>query len=384
MVWLTTNVMEQRIKFVSQALVKGVNFSELCREYVISRPTGYRWVNRYRECGSFVDLEEHSRRPHRSPKRTSLDLEERVLDLRDRHGWGARKLRVVLWRDEGIELPAVTIHRILRRCGKVNRKPGQGPSIQRFERSKSNQLWQMDFKGQYTMRAGKCYPLSILDDHSRYSVGLYGLSNPQGKSVYTSILSCFETYGVPEEMLMDHGTPWWSTTNGHGLTWFSVFLIKQGIGLQYSGYGHPQTQGKVERFHRTLKESVAHRGRPESLGSWRKLLSEFREEYNRVRPHEALDMEVPANRYIPSSKAYNPHPREWEYPEGSVVERLNSQGSLKCHRRRHFVCEALAGERVRVEEIDQLLLISYRNVYIREIDLKSGKTRPLILPGNLL
>lgn len=114
MVWLTVNVMEQRIKFVSQALGKEVNFSDLCREYGISRPTGYRWVNRYNERGSFVELAEESRRPHRSPNRTALELEDRVLELRDRHGWGARKLKVLLLRDEGIELPVVTIHRILR------------------------------------------------------------------------------------------------------------------------------------------------------------------------------------------------------------------------------------------------------------------------------
>jgi hypothetical protein len=241
----------------------------------------------------------------------------------------------------------------------------------------------MDFKGQYSMDGGKCYPLSILDDHSRYSVGLYGLSGPRGESVHVSLLNCFESHGIPDEMLMDHGTPWWSTTNGHGLTWFSVFLIKQGIGLTYSGYGHPQTQGKVERFHRTLKESVNHRGKPENLEGWQKLLHEFREEYNRLRPHEALNMEVPAKRYTSSSKTYNPCPREWEYAEGSVVERLNSQGSLQYDRKRHFVCEALAGERVRVEEIDKHLLISYRNIYIREIDLQSGKTRPMVLSEKL-
>ena len=380
MVWKTTNVMEQRIKFVSQALREGLNFSQLCREHGISRPTGYRWLHRYKSCGSFADLRERSRRPHHSPRRTLRQLEERVLALRERHGWGARKLQVVLRRDEEIELPILTIHRILRRWNKIDPQKRDRPATKRFERERPNQLWQMDFKGQYPMSKGHCFPLSILDDHSRYAVGLYGLANQKGGSVHACLVRAFENNGVPEEMLMDHGTPWWSTTNGHGLTWVSVSLIKQGIRLIYSGFGHPQTQGKVERFHRTLKQSVKHWGKPPTLGGWNDLLHEFREEYNQVRPHEALDMAVPANHYVPSGKAYNPHPAEWEYPKGSVVKHLNTQGCLYHHYRRYFVCEALAGERVRVEKIDHHLLVSYRHMFIREINLESGRTRALVLP----
>ncbi len=134
---------------------------------------------------------------------------------------------------------------------------------------------------------------------------------------------------------MDHGTPWWATSSGHGLTRLSVSLIKQGIRLYWSGVGHPQTQGKVERFHRTLKHAVRHHGRPQTLSEWENALHHFLKEYNHVRPHEALQMAVPAERYHPSPKQYNPQPSQWEYLQGAIVKRLNSQGCLDYHHRRY-------------------------------------------------
>ena len=191
----------------------------------------------------------------------------------------------------------------------------------------------------------------------------------------------FEVYGVPEALLMDHGTPWWSTTNGYGLTRLSVELIEQGIRLCFSGVGHPQTQGKVEQFHCALSRAVRHRGRPQGWVQWKALLAAFREEYNQVRPHEALAMAVPATRYQPSRKAYTARPREWEYPPGCLVKRLNSQGCLYWRARCYFVCEALAGQRVAVEPVDQKLLVRYRHMYIREIDLLSHQTRAVVYPS---
>jgi len=372
--------MEQRIEFIVRAVVGGSNFSELCQEYSISRPTGYRWVKRYLETGTFSELKELSRRPHNSPAKTPSIQEARVIELREHYGWGGKKLNELL-RREGIELSVRTINRIINRNGLIKPEDSRRQARKRFERERANELWQMDFKGEFRMDYGTCYPLSILDDHSRFALGLFGLPDRRVEGVSRCLISTFENYGVPEGMLMDHGSPWWSTTNGHGLTKLSVSLIKQGIKLYYSGVGHPQTQGKVERFHRTLNEWVVHRGRPEEFCGWYNVFNEFRGEYNYIRPHEALGMDVPGNRYTPSGRQYNPNPKEWEYPEGSIVTRVNSAGCINYRGQRYFVCEALSGEKVRIQEVvGNLVLVSFRDMYIREINTHTGRTSAVILP----
>jgi transposase InsO family protein len=325
-----------------------------------------------------AQLAEQSRRPHHSPTRTAGAIEQRVVALREQTGWGAKKLHVVLREEEGLGIPVRTIHRIVERHGLIP-EDVHGPAPTRFERSAPNQLWQMDSKGKYPLRDGECHPLSILDDHSRYAVGLYALGELSTEQAYPYLVETFRRYGVPEAMLMDRGTLWWSPHNGWGLTRLSVRLIEQGIQLVYGRVAHPQTQGKVERFHRTLGAALRHRGVPERLEQWPAVLAEFRHSYNERRPHEALGMERPGERYQPSGRAYQPRPAAWDYPAGSAVARLSSQGLLVRDGRRWFVCEALGGQRVRVEEFDGKLLVSYRHMYIREINLQRRTSRPLVV-----
>jgi len=377
MPWRVTGVMEQRIAFVQQVSESVEPFAAVCRAFGVSRPTGYRWWYRYRTAQSATALKDRSRRPQLSPGRTSRGAEARVVILRQRYGWGARKLRVLL-AAEGIVLPEITINRILKRYDLIDRRASSPPAVHRFERAAPNELWQVDFKGEMPCGRRRCYPLSILDDHSRFAVGLFGLSGTKAAPVQQSLIAAFEEYGLPAALLFDHGPPWWSTTNGHGFTWLSVWLIQQGIRLCYSGIGHPQTQGKVERFHRTLKHAVRRHGYPPNLPAWQTWLTDFRDEYNGLRPHESLNLEPPATRYQPSARAYNPRPPAWEYPENAEVRRLNTQGCLDWQRGRLFVCEALAGQRVQIEPIDRLLLIRYRDTYVREIDLETGRSRPLV------
>jgi len=328
MPWAMTSVKEERIKFVIRASQSGVNMSVLCREFGISRPTGYLWLDRYREAGSLSGVFERSRRPHQSPNHTLQYHEDRIVALRREFGWGGKKIRVLLLR-EGVDLKVVTINRILKRTGLIHQKDSHRPALKRFEREYPNQLWQMDFKGDYPSDKGRCYPLSVLDDHSRYAIGLYALSGQNTGMVTNCLIKAFESHGVPHAMLMDHGIPWWSTSNTNGLTRLSVSLIDQGIKLYFSGIRHPQTQGKVERFHRTLNESIRHKGRPKTSSGWDQTLKSFLYEYNHIRPHEALQMATPSEYYQPSQKAYNPTPQKWEYPEGSVVETLNTRGWQK-------------------------------------------------------
>jgi transposase InsO family protein len=370
--------MEQRVEFVIKA-VSGASISSLCREYSISRTTGYKWLNRYYDAGGINGIQEKSRRPKCSPFKTDDCIEERVIELRQKHGWGAKKLRVLLGR-EGIELSVATINRILDRNGLVEADERHKPATKRFEKSSCNELWQMDFKGEWKVEEGFVFPLTIIDDHSRYSIGVFALPGTSMRPVQDRLVKTFCNYGLPEAMLMDHGSPWWSTTNGHGLTGLSVFMIKQGINLRYSGVRHPQTQGKVERFHRSLKESVNRGGRPQTMQESKKRLEKFRQEYNEVRPHESLDMNTPASCYHKSPRMYNPNPSEWEYPMGANVTRLNSQGMLPIGQNRYFVSEALAGERVQFIELEKKLLVKFRNVFVREICPETGRTTAVVLP----
>jgi hypothetical protein len=256
-----------------------------------------------------------------------------------------------------------------------------GKATQRFAREQCNELAQMDFKGEYTLPNEKCYPLSLLDDCSRYLHGLWPLGSTGGAGVKQSLEGHFREYGVPLSILMDHGTPWFSTRNAHGLTWVSVWLLKQGVVLRYSAVGHPQTQGKVERFHQTLKGRTRHRGAPTTMAEWERWARQFRHEYNYERPHEALQMKTPGEVY----KAINLHPyqeqpREWEY-SGGTVKRLDTQGLLYYRSQTYFVSEALATERVRVDELDGKLLVTFRHMTVREIEVRTGKSMAVLLPA---
>lgn len=260
MPWRTESVMEQRIKFVLRAKSKEISLAALCREYGISRPTGYLWLHRYQEAGSVSGLAEHSRRPWHSPERTAAVVEAAVLELRDKTSWGGPKIAKALVR-RGVWVAPATAQRILKRCGRVE-PPKVEKTKLRFARAECNELAQMDFKGEYQLPRGKCYPLSLLDDCSRYLHGLWPLRSTGGEGVKQTLEAYFREHGVPLSLLMDHGTPWFSTTNQQGLTWVAVWLLKQGVVLRYSGIRHPQTQGKVERFHQTLKGVPATAGSP--------------------------------------------------------------------------------------------------------------------------
>lgn len=378
MAWRTESVMDQRVEFVLRAKEGEEALAELCREYGISRPTGYLWLNRYQQVGSVSGLAERSRRPVHSPQRTAAEIETAVLAVRDKTGWGGPKIAKVM-EQQGMQVAPATAQRILKRGGRVV-KPKTDKTTTRFEKAECNELAQMDFKGEYTLAAEKCYPLSFLDDCSRYCHGLWPLPGTGGAGVKQTLAGYFREHGVPLSILMDHGTPWYSTTNQHGLTWLSVWLLKQGVRLRYSGVGHPQTQGKVERFHRTLKARTRHRGAPRTMGEWQRWAAEFRQEYNHERPHEALGMKTPGEVYkAVNLRAYQEQPREWEYT-GGTVQRLNSQGLLAYRQQRYFVSEALASERVRVDELDGKLLVTFRQMTVREIEVRTGQSTAVLLP----
>jgi len=379
MPWRTTSVREQRIQFVIRAQGKREALARLCREFGISRPTGYLWLRRYQKTRTLTAVREQSRRPHHSPQRTTAETEQQVVALRQQTGWGAKKLRILLREQTAVQLPVRTIHRILARHDLiVSPEPGAAPG--RFERSEPNQLWQMDSKAKYTLADGECHALAIVDDHSRYLLGLHALSALVIAQAYPCLVETFRCYGLPQAMLMDHGSLWWSTTNGWGLTSLSIRLIEQGIALLYGRVGHPQTQGKVERLNGTVASELRYHGVPRYLRDCPGALAKMRATYNHERPHEALGMQRPAQRYRSSTRAYQEQLRAWDYPLGSEVRRLDTGGMLSIAGRRWFVCEALAGQRVAVEHFDEKLLVSYRDMYIREIEPLREKTQALVVP----
>ena len=381
MPWKKESVVEQRMRFLIEARPREESMSGLCRRYEISRKTGYKWLKRYESEQSIEGLRDQSRRPQHSPRRTSGARAEQVLAVRDEKGWGADKIADVL-ANTGTVIPAITVHRILKRNGRIKAKPIVGLATKRFARGSSNELAQMDFKGEYTLPGGgKCYPLTLLDDCSRYLLGLWPLTSTAAMPVQQVLRQHFRALGVPGEMLMDHGSTWYCNHNRHGLTWLSIWLIKQGIKLRYSGVHHPQTQGKVERLHRTLKERTKHRGLPKSMGEWWRWAAEFQQEYNCERPHEALGMKRPVEVYTADNlRPYQEHPPEWEY-SGGEVQRLDNQGGLSKYGRWFFICEALAKEWVRLDQLDKKLVVTFRHLTIREINLQTGSSTAVLLPS---
>jgi len=305
MPWNEVSIVDQREEFVRLASQPDENIRLLCRRFQISPTTAYKWMDRYRAVGreGLMDL---SRRPRESPTRTSAPIEKAVLALRrQRPAWGARKLRRRL-RDLGVEgLPAAsTVHAILCRHDLIDpQESNKHRSWQRFEHDAPNRLWQMDFKGHFATQAARCHPLTVLDDHSRFALGLLACPDQKTHTVQHRLSDIFRRYGLPERMTMDNGSPWGSNAD-HRFTPLTVWLIRIGIRVSHSRPYHPQTQGKDERFHRTLNVELLKNNSFRDLDHAQGRFDLWRNVYNLQRPHEALAMEVPASRYRASERSF--------------------------------------------------------------------------------
>ena len=371
MPWKETDVVDQRVEAVIRRL-NGERVSDLSREFDVRPKTIHKWVKRFREEGA-VGLFDRSRRPHHSPNRISGEIERRIIELRMEYGWGGRNLSDLLAQD-GIEVSPATVDRVIVRNGLIREEDRQRTALRRFEREKPNELWQMDFKGEYRLPGGRCTPFSIIDDCSRFSIELHGLRSTGYEQVSKRLIQCFKKYGVPDAILMDHGAPWYATKHPNGLSRIMILLIKQGIRPVLSSVGHPQTQGKVERFHRTLHRHLSWRGIPQEFNAMCSELARFRHIYNEIKPHDSLDRKTPAACYHPCSRKYKSSPPAWVYPSEATVKKLTPQGTLHWKGRLYFVSEAIPDERVWVRELDHRLIIVYRDFMVREINTKTGAT----------
>ena len=354
MPWKETTPMGQRAGFIAQAKVEGANISALCRSYGISRKTAYKWLKRERE-GAAAGLVDRSRRPRRSPAQTGADLEAQVLAVRAEHPvWGGRKIRRVL-QDRGQQaVPAAsTITLILRRKQQIDpAESDKHKPFQHFERDQPNELWQMDFKGYFALQlGGYCHPLTVIDDHSRFLVGLRACQNETFSTVQAQLTLIFERLGLPEGMLMDNGAPWgddWA----HPFTILTVWLLRLGIAVSHGHPYHPQTQGKDERLNRTLLEEVIQHYPMSTLPESQARFDEWQYTYNYVRPHEALHLATPSTRYHPSPRPFPSVLPPITYAPGDVIRKVDDTGKISFHNRTLRVGKAFFHQPVALRPTD--------------------------------
>ena len=369
MSWETKTVMEQRKQFVLAASAEDANISELCREYGISRKTGHKWINRS-ELG--LPLCDQSRRPHRQPSKTADNIEQKIIQLRLQHpSWGGKTIRAVL-EAAGIEgLPSdKTCCNILKRNGLVDPMESiKHKPYQRFEKEHCNEMWQADFKGDFLLGNGvRCWPLTILDDHSRFSIRIEPKDSASG--VKDSFVLAFQEYGLPNSVLSDHGTQFGGVHNG--LSTFDRFLMDLDIQPIHGRIMHPQTQGKIERFHRTMKQEAL-RVTPANIAEAKMRLENWRWMYNEVRPHHALDLKTPASVYIPSTRPYY-EPKPYIYEEGAKLVKVNNWGFLRFGQIQLFLSESMADTKVEIRFAENnTFSVIYRNYKIASVDAIEGK-----------
>ena len=374
MPWKEVTAVALRKEFIALALLPDSNISDLSRRFGISRKTACKWLQRA-ESGEADALQDRSTRPYHSPSKSPAAIERLIIERRLRHpDWGGRKLKRVLENEghQGLPSPS-TITEILRRHDLLSTSSAQHPGPwQRFEHAQPNDLWQMDFKGPIETRHGGAHALTILDDHSRYSLGIEICSEQIYSDTKAALTTVFRRYGLPHRMTMDNGNPW---GNPHGRwTRFAAWLIDQGVQGSYSRPYHPQTQGKDERFHRSLKAEVLSRHGFEDAHDLQSRCDEWRLLYNQVRPHDALELEVPVSRYRPSQRPYQEVVAPFEYSAVDAVRTVNRTGQISYRGQVYKISEAFKGLKigVRPSSQDGMMFVYYRHQYIAHLNLRQN------------
>jgi transposase InsO family protein len=355
-----------------------VKLSALSREFGVSRKTAYKWLKRFASEGC-QGLTSRSRRPHSSPRETPPSMEALVCELRRRHPkWGGRKIHHRLLADGHGAVPASsTITGILARNGLLEPDRRLKRDWQRFEAEKPNDLWQMDFKGHFRTGEGPCHPLTILDDHSRFNICLAACPDQRTETVQRQLELAFQRYGLPERMLMDNGSPWGSGYVWQPHTHLTAWLIRLGVSISHGRPYHPQTQGKEERFHGTLKREVLSEGRA-WLG-YQEVQAAFdpwQAVYNCRRPHQALAYATPASRYEPSSRPFPVRLPEIVYAVDQEVRKVQAKGEISFRGRNLQIGKAFVGEPVALRAIgDGDWEVYYCHQRIGRIDLRRPQAR---------
>jgi transposase InsO family protein len=385
MPFIELSIMSQRIEFCMLASNPGSNMSDLCHRFNITRRTGYKWLQRYHEEG-LLGLKDKSRRPNHFPNKTSDEIDQYVVGLRKNDPeWGAKKLHRILsaHKKRGMytysTVPSKnTITKILKRNGLISPdRSKQSEGFERFEHMYPNELWQMDYKGYFRLLNKEiCHPLTITDDHSRYNICLEACRNQQEITVQQALINVFRKYGLPYKILTDNGSPWGTTGNdlADGIRSYSAlekWLIQLNIKLIHGRPYHPQTQGKEERFHRTLKQELIDYEQFRDHEHCQKRFNIWREKYNCIRPHEAIDFKTPAERYSPSNKCYPEKIIPYEYNMTDIKRKVCDKGLISFKSKEIKIGKAFRNEYVALREsqLNNTFDIYFCNQLLRTITL---------------
>lgn len=371
MSWESKTVDKLREEFVLAAQ-STKNFSALCREFGISRQTGYKWFDRYNHG---LPLSDMSRQPKSIANKTPEDIERLILDVRnDNPGWGARTIKKVLENSGHLNIPCEkTVNNILNRYNCISKEESlKRVPFKRFEKANCNAMWQTDFKGEFLTKDNKyCYPLTILDDCSRFSIKIAPYLSTKNV-VISSFKAAFEEFGMPQSVLSDNGSQFAGFKKGY--TQFEKWLMNYDILPIHGRIKHPQTQGKIERFHGTMKRELLNHNTFEDINDADRILQQWRYKYNNIRPHEALGMKCPSEVYHPSSRRYYDVVKPFEYGGQYHVIKVNSWGYVRFDKWQVYLSETMIGEYIefRPNPLGDSFIACYRNFKIAEFNTDDG------------
>lgn len=355
MKWRSQSVEEGRARFVLEAQKSILTHAALCRKYGISRPTGYKWLERYEE-DRLDGLKDRSHRPHSCPHRTTDEVIRQILKLRDGLEWGSRKIQRRL-KDKGFDPPSrKTIDRILHENGRIavtkpkRRRTHPGKPTGAMDRP--NQTWTADFKGEFRLKdRTMCYPLTVADGCTRFLIECYGLERLELEATIRRFKRIFRKYGLPDRIRTDNGHPFASLAIAR-LSQLSVLWVQLGITPEFIRPGKPQDNGRHERMHRTLKRRTANPPRY-SLRAQQRCFDEFRRVFNDERPHESLDLDTPASHYAPSTRPYPKHLEPLTYPGHFEVRRVSQDSTIRWNSEKVFVSHLLGRLEVGLDEVGE-------------------------------
>ena len=384
MPWKECKPMDERLKFIAR-LLEGEQMAPLCREFGISRVTGYKIFNRYKECG-LDGLNDRSRRPYRQANRLPFQIERTILGLKKEYpGWGAPKIRDKLIRQYPmIKPPAIsTVHAVLDRHGLVKRRKRRKYKAQGTALSKAllpNQLWCADYKGEFRLGNNHyCYPLTITDQASRYLIACEGLASTRSDFAFAVFERAFKEFGLPQAIRTDNGTPFASSQALFGLSKLSVWWLRLGIGIERIKPGCPQQNGRHERMHLTLKKEAT---KPPAFNflQQQQTFDHFIEVYNNQRPHQGLAGAYPGDIFTPSPRVYEP-PSEPDYPFHDRTVRVTRCGRICIGKRKINLSQVFAGQILGLREVeDQIWLVSFMHYDLGFFDNTEDRVEPATNP----
>jgi transposase InsO family protein len=385
MPWKETSVMDERLRFVAR-LLEGESMTDVCREFGVSRKTGYKLFDRYKEDGAHA-LCDRSRRPVRYANQLPAAIERLVVSTKqEKPHWGARKIRELLLRRLAgdVRIPAIsTIHAVLDRHGLVKhdkRRRNKATGTSLSPGLAPNDLWCTDFKGEFKLGSGQyCYPLTITDHASRFILECEALASNREIPVIEAFERLFIERGLPMAIRSDNGVPFASPNGLYNLSKLSVWWLRLGINIERIKPGHPQQNGRHERMHLTLKQCTA-RPPGNNFIQQQERFDTFREEFNTERPHEGIGMKCPGELYTPSPRIYSGLP-DIDYPFHDKELLVTSCGRICMHRKKINLSITLGGQKVGIKEVDDgIWLVTFMHYDLGYFDLEQKTLQPLDNP----